>query len=151
MKLPATFCCLGIALIGAPAMAYDCSVAATPLNFGMVEGRTGQVTRSTATLTVVCQSGNSAATVSYQLLSDTFSAGDKTMMGGNGEASYQLYTSRSYQQVWGDTSGNAISDSYTLAANTSQTRVYTVYARMQPGLKVGPGQYTGVSTVRLIY
>lgn len=150
MKLPATLCCLGIALICSPAMAYQCSVAVTPLSFGMVEGRSGQVTRSTATLTVVCQS-DSAVTVSYQLLSDTFSLNERTMVGGNGAASYQLYTSGSYQQVWGDTAGSAISDSYTLAANTSQTRVYTVYARMQPGLKVGPGQYTSISAVRLIY
>ncbi|WP_439849970.1 spore coat protein U domain-containing protein [Pseudomonas syringae] len=150
MKRPAILCCLGIALTCPAAMAYQCSVAATPLSFGMVEGRSGQTSRSSATLTVVCQS-DVATTVSYQLLSDTVSQSERTMTGGNGGASYQLYTSASYQQVWGDTASSAISDSYTLAANTSQTRVYTVYARMQPGLKVGPGQYVSVSGVRLVY
>lgn len=150
MKLPLTLCCISLALTCSPAMAYQCSVAATPLSFGVVEGRTGLIARTTATLTVVCQS-DSAATVSYQLLSDAYSQGDRSMEGGNGAASYQLYTSASYQQVWGDTPSNAISDSYTLAAHTTQTRVYTVYARMQPGAKAGPGQYTSVSSVRLVY
>ncbi|HEX8592835.1 MAG TPA: spore coat protein U domain-containing protein [Pseudomonas sp.] len=151
MKIFAPLCCIGSMLICPPTLAYHCSVSATPLSFGRVEGRPGQVTRSTATLTVVCQSDGSAANVSYRLLSDTSSMREKTMLGGNGTASYQLYTSGSYQQVWGDSEGSAISDSYTLPANTSHTRVYTVYARMQPGLRVGPGQYTAISGVLLIY
>ncbi|MCQ2999857.1 spore coat U domain-containing protein [Pseudomonas syringae] len=150
MKLLSVLCCLGITLTCNSAMAYQCSVSATPLSFGMVEGRTGQVARSTATLTVVCQS-DVAATVSYEILSETYGQNDRTMTGGNGTANYQLYTSATYQRVWGDTASNAISDSYTLAVNTSQTRVYTVYARMLPGVRVGPGQYVAVSGVRLVY
>ena len=150
MKLLSVLCCSGIALTCNSAMAYQCSVSATPLSFGMVEGRTAQVARSTATLTVFCQS-DVATTVSYQILSDTFSQNERTMTGGNGAANYQLYTSATYQQVWGETASNAILDSYTLAANTSLTRVYTVYARMLPGMRVGPGEYVAVSDVRLVY
>ncbi|WP_297835367.1 spore coat protein U domain-containing protein, partial [Pseudomonas sp.] len=104
-----------------------------------------------ATLTVVCRSDASAVNVSYQLMTDTAGYGEQGMAGSNGEASYQLYTDGSYRQLWGDTSSSAISDSYALAANSTLSRVYTVYARMQPGRRVGPGQYLAIRGVRLVY
>jgi len=151
MKPTACLIGLSIALTCTQTLAYTCSVAATALNFGVVEGRGNQAWRSTATLTVVCQGATSAVDVSYQLFSDGSGSGERSMAGAGGGANYQLYTSADYQRVWGDTAGSAISDSYSLAANSSQTRVYTVYARMLPGRQAAPGAYTALSTVRLVY
>jgi spore coat protein U-like protein len=64
---------------------------------------------------------------------------------------YQLYTTSSYQQVWGETADSAITDSYYLAAHTTESRSYTVYARIQPDRSMGTGQYAGMSSVRLMY
>jgi len=143
--------CLFFILISPDAFAYSCSIVATPLNFGAVEGRPGPAQHSMATLTVVCQSDASPVSVNYQILFGDEGAGKRSMTGIHGEAGYQLYTSSSYQQVWGDTADSAISDSYYLAAHTTESRSYTVYARMQPDRSMSTGQYTGMSSVRLMY
>ncbi|HEY0286343.1 MAG TPA: spore coat protein U domain-containing protein [Pseudomonas sp.] len=154
MKLIALLATLIIALCSPAAFAYTCSIAATPLNFGVVEGVAQRVQLSTATLTVICQSDASAASVSYQILLDDTSGGvEREMTSATGKTQYQLYTSSTYQQVWGSGGGvsGTISDSYNIAAHSSVSRTYTVYARMQPGRRDGPGFYSDVSGVRLIY
>ncbi len=138
--------------ITGPALAYDCEISATPLNFGSVEGLAGRTQQSTATLTVVCHSGNTPETVGYQILMDG-PAGEaqRQMSAGAHNAGFQLYTSGSYQQVWSNTGSGIINDSYGLAANSSVSRNYTVYARMVTGRKDAPGSYTANLAVELIY
>ncbi|MBD1550300.1 spore coat U domain-containing protein [Pseudomonas typographi] len=142
-----------IALCSAKAFAYTCSIAVTPLNFGVVEGVAGRQQQSTSTITVVCQTDASAANVSYEiLLDDTTGSANRRMDSADGHTEYQLYTSNTYQQVWGGGgSGGTISDSYSLAAHSSVSRTYTVYARMHPGRTDSPGLYSDVGVVRLVY
>lgn len=145
---------VAITLCSSAAFAYSCSISATPLNFGLVEGVAERTQQSTATLTVLCQSDTTAASVSYQILLDgPTSSGQRQMASGTSQTQYQLYTSNAYQQVWGSGAGasGTISDSYTLAAHSSASRTYTVYARMQPGRSASPGFYSDVSAVRLVY
>lgn len=139
-------------LLSGPALAYDCAISATPLNFGAVPGIAGQIQQSTATLTVACRSGNAPAEVSYRILMDG-PAGEaqRQMAAGGHNTGYQLYTSGSYQQVWSNTGGGIIADSYTLAANTSVSRTYRVYARMKTERDDAPGNYTANLAVQLIY
>lgn len=138
--------------ITGPALAYDCEISATPLNFGAVEGIAGRTQQSTATLTVACRSGNTPASVSYQILMDSPEGdAERRMTAGDHSAGYQLYTSISYQQVWSNTGGGIISDSYSLAANETVSRTYTVYARMKTGREASPGTYMANLAVRLIY
>ena len=143
---------MALVFITGPALAYDCELSATPLNFGSVEGIAGRTQESTATLTVVCRSGNTPANVSYQILLNG-PAGDaqRQMSAGSHVAGYQLYTSGSYQQVWSNTSGRIISDSYSLAANATVSRNYTVYAKMKTDRAASPGTYTANLAVQLIY
>lgn len=72
------------------------------------------------------------------------------MTDGNNTTNYQLYTSNNYQQIWDGSSG-ALTDSYTLTANTSETRTYTVYARMTPSFQDAPGTYIDTRSVSLLY
>ncbi len=138
--------------LSGPALAYDCEISATPLNFGSVDGVAGQIRQSTATLTVVCRTGDTAANVSYQILMDS-PAGDaqRQMSAGEHNTGYQLYTSGSYQQVWSNTGGGVISDSYSLAADATVSRNYTIYAKMKTDRAASPGTYTANLAVQLIY
>ena len=135
-----------------PALAYDCTLSATPLNFGSIEGVAGQTRQSTATLTVVCRSGNTSADVNYQILMDgQGSGGERQMTVGDHNTGYQLYTSGSYQQVWNNTGSGMVKDSYRIAANDTVSRTYTVYAKMKTARKDPPGAYLANLTVQLVY
>ncbi|WP_455923448.1 spore coat protein U domain-containing protein [Pseudomonas putida] len=128
------------------ALAYSCSVASTPLMFGSVAGVADQVRSSTASVTVTCEAGASAASVAYGLYMD--GAGDD-LRNGSGTAHYQLYRANGRQPIL---AGQAFaSDSYSLAAYASVTRTYTVYARMQPGREGVPGTYQAMNAIRLVY
>ncbi|WP_410015975.1 spore coat protein U domain-containing protein [Sodalis sp. C49] len=140
------------ALFSGPALAYDCSIAATPLSFGALAGVDGATRQTTATLTVVCRTGAAAANVSYRILLDgPAGEGQRQMSAGGHNAGYQLYTSDNYQQVWGNGGGGAITDGYSLAANATVTRTYTVYARMRAGRDDRPGSYIATTLVQLLY
>ncbi|HEY0209197.1 spore coat protein U domain-containing protein [Acerihabitans sp.] len=139
-------------LFAGPALAYDCSIAATPLNFGALAGVDGTTRRSTATLTVVCRGGAAAANVSYRILLDgPAGEGRRQMSAGGHSAGYQLYTSNNYQQVWGNSGGGMITDGYSLEANATVSRTYTVYASMKAGRDDRPGSYSATTVVQLLY
>lgn len=131
------------------ALAQSCTLAATPLMFGTVAGVAGQVHSSTASVTVTCEAGASAATVSYSLYLDDDGGLSHDLRNGSGTAQYQLSTAAGQQPVLG--SQAFASDSYTLAAHASISRTYTLYARMQPGRDGAPGVYQAMSAIRLVY
>ncbi|EHD21410.1 MULTISPECIES: spore coat protein U domain-containing protein [Brenneria] len=141
-----------LALLPVKALAYSCAIDATALSFGAIEGITGVSQQSTATLTVKCQADTGAdSTISYQIMIDGAETGEQRQMtDGNNTTNYQLYTSNNYQQIWDGSSG-ALTDSYTLTANTSETRTYTVYARMTPSFQDAPGTYIDTRSVSLLY
>ncbi len=139
-------------VISGPALAYDCGISGTPLNFGSVEGIAGRTQQSTATLTVVCRTGNAPETVSYQILMGGPTGDEQRQMSvGMHNTGYQLYTSGSYQQLWSNTGAGVISDSYSLGANATVSRNYTVYAKMKTDRAASPGNYTDNVAVQLIY
>ncbi|NDL62836.1 Csu type fimbrial protein [Acerihabitans arboris] len=141
-----------IVLFAAPALAYDCTIASTPLNFGALAGVAGATRQTTATITVVCRSGAAAANVSYQILLDgPAGEGQRQMSAGGHSADYQLYTSGNYQQVWGNSGGGVITDGYSLDANATVTRTYTVYAKMKADRDDPPGSYIANTAVQLLY
>lgn len=126
-----------------------CSVSATPLNFGTVQGIAGASERSTATLSVTCRA-DTAANISYSLVYDAGSGVvSRTLQLGAAQVAYQLYTGGNDSLPWSDS--HPITDSYSLAAGASVTRTYTVYAKLQPGRQGAPGAYWQVGQVRLIY
>ncbi len=131
------------------ALAYSCSVASTPLLFGTVAGIADQVRSSTASVTVTCEAGASAASVRYGLYMDNSGSDSHDLRNGSGTAQYQVYTANGRQPVLGDQA--FASDRYTLAAHASVTRTYTLYARMQPGRQGSPGTYQAVNAIRLVY
>lgn len=138
-------------LSAAPALAYDCTISATPLSFGALAGVAGTTRQTTATITVLCRS-NVAANVSYRILLDgPPGEAQRQMSAGGHSAGYQLYTSANYQQVWGNSGGGVITDGYSLDANATVTRTYTVYAKMKAGRDDPPGSYIANTVVQLLY
>lgn len=147
-----TSLCLFTLLLPVKVLAYSCAISSTALNFGAIEGITGVSQQSTATFTVKCQADTSTdSAISYQIMIDGAETGSQRQMtDGNNTTDYQLYTSGNYQQIW-DSGSGALTDSYTLTANTSETRTYTVYARMNPSFRDAPGTYIDTRTVNLVY
>lgn len=135
-----------------PAQAYDCSISTTPLVFGQIEGG-GQAQSSSATLTVVCHSDASAATIDYQIILDSEDPTQQRLLGAAGEIAYQLFISSDQRQLWGNPSGTgiAITDSVSLAPYSTSTRNYRVYATTRADRLYRPGSYTGLLDVRLVY
>lgn len=139
-------------MVGTPVLAYDCAISVTPLMFGTVEGIVGHEQRSTATIRVVCRTGDTAANVNYQILIDGVSAEEGRSMGAGGHSTgYQLYTSDNYQQVWGNSGSGVVSDSYPLGVHESAERSYRIYAKMRTGRQDAPGHYQDTVNVRLQY
>lgn len=139
--------------LGVPAaQAYECSISATPLVFGEVEGGE-RAHSSSATLTVVCHSDASAANIDYRILLDSADATSQRLQGAAGEVVYQLFVSADQRQLWGDGggAGTAISDSVSLAPYSTSTRSYRVYASIRPNRLYRPGNYTSLLDVRLVY
>ncbi|MGC1333198.1 spore coat protein U domain-containing protein [Pseudomonas sp.] len=131
------------------ALAYRCSVASTPLLFGQVAGVADRVQSSTASVTVTCEAGASAASVGYSLYMDSADSTEHALRNGSGTAQYHLFMANGRQPIL---HGQAFAgDRYTLAAYTSATRTYTVYARMQAGQAGTPGTYQAMNAIRLLY
>jgi spore coat protein U-like protein len=130
-------------------LAATCSVSATPLSFGLVQGVIGRSSTSTATLSVTCQT-RVATLISYSLVyAGAGPDNNRTMSNGAGEVAFQLYTSSNSVLPW--SSSRPISDSYSLAAGASVTRSYRVYARVEPGREGTPGIYADLGQVQLFY
>ncbi|MBJ7223714.1 MULTISPECIES: spore coat protein U domain-containing protein [unclassified Brenneria] len=150
MRLTTLLCLL--TLLPVEVLAYSCAISTTALNFGAIEGITGTSLQSTATFTVKCQADTDTdSAISYQIMIDgAETGGQRQMTNGNHTTHYQLYTSGNNQQIW-DSSTGTLTDSYTLVADTSETRTYTVYASMAPSFQDVPGTYLDTRTINLVY
>ncbi|MGF0237127.1 spore coat protein U domain-containing protein [Rhodococcus sp. IEGM1300] len=140
---------LMLALSSAHVQASNCSVSATPLNFGAVKGLAGKTGVSTATLSVICRT-DVATTISYSLAYVGAEPGaSRALSNGSARVAYQLFVSSTDSMPW--SISYPITDSYALAAGSSVTRTYTVYAKVQPGRDGLPGTYSDIGQVQLIY
>ena len=102
------------------AAATSCSVSTPGIAFGNYNVFATTAVTSTATLTVSCTlSGALLATVNYTVSMSTGSSNtfvQRQMQGGGYTLGYNLYTSNTYSNVWGDGTGSTstVSGSMTL-------------------------------------
>ena len=135
------------ALFLAPEFAHAaCSVAPTPVAFGVYSSFNAAPTDTAGTLRVNCDT----ATVSYTLLLNPGGAGSyapRRLAGGAYTLAYNLYADALRTIVWGDGSGGTATVSGTLALPGAID--HTVYGRMPARQNVGAGAYTDTITVTL--
>lgn len=144
--------CITLMLISGEALAYHCEISSTPLTFGSIEGVAGKERQTTATLTVVCRNEDTPANVEYKIIIDSQNINSEhEMTSGSHSNFFNTYKTENYQEIWGNSTPNIVSDSYSIAANDTVSRTYTVYAKMKTGRDAPPGIYIANMIVRLLY
>lgn len=116
-----------------------CTVSAAPVDFGDYDPVLAHATQpldAEATVTTVC-TPNTRLTLEMNLGSNP-AGNTRRMASGTDFLRYELYQDAGRVQVWG--SGQRALR-FTTPANSTAPIVRTVYARMEPGQNVDPGDY----------
>ncbi|MBS0288665.1 MAG: spore coat protein U domain-containing protein [Proteobacteria bacterium] len=147
LSVPAFASCIGLNC--------TCSVASQPLVFGNYHVQNGTQTTTTGNVQVTCSALVAGLNVSYNIKLNSGSSGNfsaRTLKSGANNLNYNLYTSATYAQVWGDGSGSTVivSDAYILSL-LSVTRNYTVYGKIPALQNVAVGAYSDTITVTVEY
>lgn len=123
-----------------------CSIAATPVAFGLYDAVTRQQVDSTGTIQVTCGAADAGTRISYELTLSTGGSGNygaRAMASGPNLLGYNLYTKANRKKVWGDGTGGSdiVTDKYKLKVPCCETRSYTIYGRIDGGQNAAPGYY----------
>ncbi len=127
------------------AIAQNCTVSATNVNFGNYTGST--VSLGGSPLSVTCPSGDT-----YQIL---LGAGQgsgasptvRKMTNGSYTLSYGLYQNSAHTSNWGNSSGTG----YEQSTGTGSAQTFYVYPQLTSGQVVPPGTYTDTISVSTMY
>ena len=145
----------GFVLAAGPADALfaTCTTSASGVAFGSYDPTSTSADTTTGTVTVSCTALISLL-VSYTISLNSGGSGSfatrKMHLVSN--LNYNLYTSASLSQVWGDgTAGTGtVSDSYLLGIGTTN-RSYNVYGNLPGSQNVPPGAYGDTIMVTVTY
>ena len=130
----------------------DCTIAAMPVNFGLYNPLTPTPNVATGTVTMTC----TVLIGLFESWTIALSPGNSSnfttrkMLNGSSPLSYNLYTTATYSNVWGDGSGSTtvISGSALLSIGTS-VYPYTVYGRILAGQDSAAGAFMDTIVVTL--
>ena len=128
-----------------PAVAQNCTISTTNVNFGNYMGST--VSPGSSPLSVTCPSGDT-----YQILLDAgqgsgASTTVRKMTNGNYALSYGLYQNAAHTTNWGNSSGSG----YEQGTGTGSAQTFYVYPQLTSGQQVPPGTYTDTISVSTNY
>lgn len=132
--------CIGGAV---PAHAATCDISPQGVSFGAYDPTEPSDLDGVGTIAIAC---DTEVTVTISLSPGAGSYGTRTMPGGTGQLSYNLYTTSQRVIVWGDGSGGSDSVSATL-----QSRDFTVYGTIPAGQNVAAGTYADTVVVTITY
>ncbi len=145
--------CLGAASCeDAWALLQTCTVSAVPVNFGLYNPLQATPVFATGTVTVTCTAiiglFESWTVALGTGNSNTFSV--RQMNNGASTLSYNLYTTASYSNVWGDGSGSTtlVSGGALLSVGITETP-YTVYGRIPAGQDSAAGSFLDTLVITL--
>ena len=153
--------CLGLPLVvlqpASAAVTFSCTVAAGALTFGVYPAYSAAAVTATGTFTVTCTAtGSGSATVSGTLSLSAGSSGKfatRTMLAGASVLDYNVYTSPSYSQIFGDgTSGTyQLSESGTVTAGQVYQVAGPLYGLIPARQDVAPGSYVDTIVMTVVY
>jgi spore coat protein U-like protein len=137
------------------ALLQSCTVAATPVNFGLYDPLTPSANVATGAVSVTCTVTLLGLLESWTIALSTGNSSNFTtrqLLNGGSPLSYNLYTSAAYANVWGDGSGSTtlVSAHVLLSSGTTVTN-YTVYGRIPAGQDSAAGTFMDTIVVTLNY
>jgi spore coat protein U-like protein len=141
----------------AAAVTFSCTVAASPLTFGVYPAYSAAPVTATGTFSVTCTAtGSGSATVSGTLSLSTGSSGQfatRTMQAGTSVLDYNIYVSPAYSQIFGDgTAGTyQLSESGTVTAGQVYQVGGALYGRIPARQDVAPGSYLDTIVMTVVY
>jgi len=157
-------CTAAAGLACAPAQAactavgiFTCSATVSvslPLSFGSYNPGSAKTGSTDISVTATVTGLGLLVGVSYSISLDAGAGGsiaNRVLLGPGTPLAYNLYTTDTYQTVWGN---NGRSDSYGALASVggnSVTIPYTVYGLMPAGQYVAAGAYSNTITVSVVY
>jgi spore coat protein U-like protein len=147
---PAQAACTGIGV-------FTCGTTVSvplPLAFGSYNPGSPKTGSTDISVTGTVTGVGVTVTMSYAISLNAGAGGsvaNRVLNGPGTPLAYNLYTSDTYQAVWGN---DGRSDSYSLLASvggTSRTRSFTVYGLIPAGQYVAEGSYSNTITVSVVY
>lgn len=146
-------------LAAADALAIDCTVATAGVAFGAYDASLATPTDSVGNITVRCSHiGGGALKTSYTVALSAGSSGDfgrRTMRAGKSTLDYNLFSSASRTQVWGNGSGGSALVGGSLLVNPGKFAlneiVHPIYGRIPPMQSPEPGSYSDTVLVTLSF
>jgi len=146
-------------LAAADAIAIDCTVTTTGVAFGVYDASLATPTDSVGNVTVRCNHvGGGALKASYTAALSAGSSGSfsrRTMRAGKSVLDYNLFSSATRAQVWGNgTSGSTLVGG-SLLVNPGKFSVneivHPIYGRIPPLQSPEPGNYTDTILITLSF
>lgn len=147
---PAFAACTGVGL-------FTCGATVSvplPLAFGSYNPGSAKTGSTDISVTGTVTGVGVLVNVSYSISLSAGAGGtvaNRVLNGPGTPLAYNLYTSDTYQTVWGN---DGRGDSYSLLASvggTSRTMSYTVYGLIPAGQYVAAGLYTNTIVVSVVY
>lgn len=146
-------------LAASDATALDCTVATNGVAFGVYDASLATPTDSVGNVTVRCTHvGGGAARASYTVALSAGSSGNvarRTMRAGKSQLDYNLFSSATRAQVWGNGTGGSTLVGGSLLVNPGKfafnESVHPIYGRIPPLQSPEPGNYTDTILVTLSF
>jgi spore coat protein U-like protein len=137
------------------ALLQSCTVATTPVNFGLYNPLTPAANVATGVVSVTCTVTLLGVLESWTIALSTGNSSNFTtrqLLNGGSPLSYNLYTSAAYSNVWGDGSGSTtLVSSHLLLSLGTTVNNYTVYGRIPAGQDSAAGTFMDTIVVTLNY
>ncbi|HEX8193270.1 MAG TPA: spore coat U domain-containing protein [Allosphingosinicella sp.] len=144
---------LGAALLFAPAPAaaavYSCSVSSSGIVFSSYDTQTRAAVDGTGTITVTCTGDGSNNSLSLNLTGgNNGSCGPRQMRSGASNLSYDVFQNAARTAYWCE-GGARVDLNIDFTSGSSQTRTFTMFARVTAAQNPGFGSYSDNLTVVL--
>lgn len=137
-----------------PPLAFcTCRVSATGVAFGTYDPFSASPNAATGTVTVNC-TFTIAVTITYEISLSPGNSGsfsERQMTQGASSLAYNIYTSSTQNQVWGDGSGQSQKTTGWIIGVLNHRRAFTIYGRIPAGQNVPSGVYTDTIIATIAY
>ncbi|HUX72537.1 MAG TPA: spore coat U domain-containing protein [Steroidobacteraceae bacterium] len=154
----AAACALAVVPGRAPALAVNCTVSASGINFGIYDPLASAGDASIGTLQVTCYGrGAGAKTIAVGFSLGAGSSGNfrtRTMHSGANKLRYNIYWNPQYTLVAGDGNGGSYTGGagpITVVSGRSARASGTMYGYVPAAQNVAAGSYTDMITVTVSY
>lgn len=131
-----------------------CSVATSPVAFGVYDPTSATPTDASGAVTVTCTAGTTYS-IALDAGGNESVAGDPTtrrMLANTTDyLPYALYLDSGHATIWGDAGGGSVNPTSGTFTGDGTAQGNTVYGRIAPGQYVAPGAYSDTVVATVTY